>query len=91
MRYTLPKLERLPKELPLEDSVKIELQEGIPIFKATESVQNRIEELLYKQREKGLSSEEDEELRCYEELDEYLSFANRVMRNIILKSEEVVP
>jgi hypothetical protein len=87
MPERLPKLKRFPLMLPSEDLVRIELQEGIPIFKATRSVQKRIELLLAKQQQEELTTIEREELDGYEELDDYLSFANRVMRNLILAEQ----
>ena len=83
------KLKRFPVRLPSENLVRIELQEGIPIFKATRSVQNRIELLLAKHRQEGLTTAEREELDGYEELDDYLSLANRVMRNLILEEQRL--
>ncbi len=77
----LPRLKALPQSLPLEQAVRIELQEGVPIFRASSLIQNRIEELLYKQRDSKLMANEDQELSLYEELDDYLSYANRIMRN----------
>jgi hypothetical protein len=58
----------------------MELVEGIPIFRASSLVQTRIEALLAKQQDKPLSLEEEEELDCYEEVDDYLSFVNRMVR-----------
>ncbi len=84
MHERRPKLKRFPLMLPSENLVRIELQEGIPIFKATHSVQKRIEFLLAKQRQEGLTTTEKEELDGYEELDDYLSLANRVLRNLVL-------
>jgi hypothetical protein len=52
----LPKLESLPANLLIEGAVRIELEEGVPIFCAT-LVQARIEELLLKQKETSLSQE----------------------------------
>lgn len=78
----LPKLKYLPATLPLEGAVRIELEEGIPIFRASHQVQNRIEELLWKQRQSGLSELEEQELDGYEEMDDYLSFVNRTIRNL---------
>jgi len=85
MHVRLPKLKWLPVALPAEDLVRIEMQEGIPIFKAASAVQERVELLLTRQRLESLTASEMEELDRYEELDEYLSFANRVMRNLILE------
>jgi hypothetical protein len=79
----LPRLCVLPTTLPLEGAVRIELEEGVPVFRASNSIQARIEELLLKQREAGLTVEDKEELDRYEEIDDYLSFVNRVIRNLI--------
>jgi hypothetical protein len=87
MHERLPKLKRFPAMLPSENLVRLELQEGIPVFKATHSVQKRIELLVAKQPPEGLTTPELEELDGYEELDDYLSFANRVMRNLILAEQ----
>jgi hypothetical protein len=80
----LPKLNSLPATLPLEGAVRIELEEGVPIFRATGTIQERIEELLFKQKETSLSQEEEQELNSYEEIDDYLSFVNRTIRNLFL-------
>ncbi len=77
-------LEHLPKSLPLEGAVRIELIEGIPIFRASGQVTTRIETLLIKQKESSLTSEEENELDKYEELDDYLSLVNRMIRNASL-------
>lgn len=79
-----PKLQSLPATLPIEGAVSIELQEGIPIFRASSTVQARIETLLDKQQTSGLSAEEEQELNNYEEIDDYLSFLNRTVRNLFL-------
>ena len=77
----LPTLHNLPATLPLEGAVRIELQEGPPIFRASSNVQNRIETLLLQQQNSQLTPEEEEELDSYEEIDDYLSFLNRIVRN----------
>ncbi len=79
---TFPKLKSLPATLPLEDAVRIELEEGVPVFKASHTVQNRIDSLLFKQRQSRISGGEEKELDRYEEVDDYLSFVNRVIRNL---------
>jgi len=79
----LPRLRALPEGLPLEEAVRIELEEGVPVFRASSSVQAHIEGLLAKEQEVGLTVEESEELDRYEEIDDYLSFVNRVTRNLI--------
>nr|WP_290221710.1 hypothetical protein [Trichocoleus desertorum] len=80
----LPKLDRLPASLHIEGAVRIELEEGIPIFRAASTVQTRIEELLIKQQQFPLSEEEEQELDRYEEIDDYLSLVNRTVRNLFL-------
>ncbi|MFM7449900.1 MAG: hypothetical protein ACKO24_15055 [Leptolyngbyaceae cyanobacterium] len=82
MTSLLPKLHSLPASLPIEGAVRIELEEGIPIFRASGAVQSRIEALLIKQQELPLSQEEEQELDRYEEMDDYLSFVNRTLRNL---------
>lgn len=79
-----PQLKHLPATLPIEGAVRIELEEGIPVFRASSIVQNQIEALLVKQQITPLSPEEERELDCYEEIDDYLSFVNRMLRNLSL-------
>ena len=74
MTTNLPmKLSHLPNSLPLDGAVRIELMEGVPIFRDFSLVQRRIEALLTKQKESALTLEENEELDEYEELGDYLS------------------
>ncbi|MEG4507098.1 hypothetical protein QUA81_27320 [Microcoleus sp. F6_B4] len=80
----LQKLENLRDTLPIEGAVRIELVEGIPIFRASTAVKNRIQELLDKQQTLPLNPDEEQELNLYEEIDDYLSFVNRTVRNIFL-------
>jgi hypothetical protein len=79
----LPTLHNLPANLPLEGAISIELQAGIPIFRASDIIQNRIEILLAKQQISSLTPEEEQELDSYEEIDDYLSFFNRIARNLL--------
>jgi len=79
------KLSHLPNTLPLDGAVRIELVEGVPIFRASSLVQGRIEALLIKQKESILTSEEEKELDEYEELDDYLSLVNRMIRKCQLQ------
>lgn len=78
----IPRFHRLPATLPEEGAARIELEEGIPVLRASIAVQTRIEMLLQKQRTSGLNAEEEEELDRYEDIDDYLSFLNRVVRNL---------
>lgn len=84
----LMKLSHLPNSLPLDGAVRIELVEGVPIFRASSLVQERIEALLIKQKESTLTSEEEKELDEYEELDDYLSLVNRMLRNSSLTQNQ---
>jgi hypothetical protein len=84
----LPKLRSFPQNLPLKGAVRIELVEGMPIFRSTSLVQTRIETLLAKQQDKTLSLAEEEELDSYEEIDDYLSLVNRLVRNMSIAQTE---
>lgn len=77
-----PTLHDLPVSLPIEGAVRLELEEGIPIFRASSVVQSRIEALLLKQQTIALSPDEERELDLYEEIDDYLGFVNRMVRNL---------
>ena len=81
------KLRSLPTNFPAEGAIRIDLEEGIPVFRASRTVQTRIEALVSKQRESDLTSEEMQELDRYEEIDDYLSLVNRVVRNMV-KSQD---
>jgi len=81
--YPLPKLQKLPVTMPEDGSISIMLEEGVPIFRASNRVIERIHNLLDKQRKEGLSSSENEELDRYAEIDDYLSHLNRVVRNVL--------
>jgi hypothetical protein len=83
----LPKLSRLPSNLP-EGSVRIELEEGIPVFRAAKALQERIELLVAKQQDDRLSAPELQELDCYAEIDDYLSFVNRTVRNLAINQNQ---
>lgn len=81
LAHSIPKLRALPGSLPLEGAIRIELEEGVPILRASSLVQKRVDTLLLKERESGLSPQESEEFDRYEEIDDYLSFLNRLVRN----------
>jgi hypothetical protein len=86
----LPKLRSFPQSLPLEGAVKIELVEGVPIFRVSKIVQTRIEALLVKQQDDTFTPEEEEELDSYEDIDDYLSFVNRTVRNMLISQSKRV-
>ena len=54
----------------------------MPIFRASCLVCDRIEALMAQQQEDLLNPAEIGELDCYEEIDDYLSFVNRTIRNL---------
>jgi hypothetical protein len=81
--YPLPKLHYLPTSLPLDGAVRLELQNGLPVLRASTAVRRRITTLLRKQQETSLSPAETDELDRYEEIDDYLSFLNRIVRNLL--------
>lgn len=81
------RLPKLVQALPMDDVVRIEQCESIPVFRSTPRVQERIETLLEKQAEASLDVEEERELDKYEELDDFLSLVNRLVRNAMLGDE----
>ncbi len=84
LSYPAPKLIQLPASLPLEGAVSIDIEQGgIPIFRASTVIQERIETLLQKQRTATLTEIDKQELTRFEEIDDYLSFINRLTRNLI--------
>ena len=87
-QLTIPKLNRLPETLLREGAVHLELEQGVVIFRASAAVQTRIAELLDKQRAHTLTEVEERELSDYEEVDDYLSHVNRLIRNLSRSSED---
>ena len=73
--------------MPKENAVRLELEEGVVIFRASTEVRERIGDLLEKFKKNGLTSEEGKELEAYEEIDDYLSHVNRLIRNSFESSE----
>jgi len=74
-------LNSLPKTLPRENAVRLELEQGVIIFRASSTVQHRIDELLEKEKSGHISSSEKQELDTFEEIDDYLSYVNRLIRD----------
>ncbi len=81
--YAFPQLHELPATLPKEGAISMTLDAGVPVFRASRTVQTHIDDLLYKQQTAQLTPEEVEELDRYEEIDDYLSHLNRVVRNLL--------
>lgn len=72
-----PKLKKAIKE----NSVRLEIEQGVVIFRASKEMQTRIEHLLEKNKSDSLTKSEEIELSAYEEIDDYLSHVNRLIRN----------
>lgn len=65
-----------------------EIEQGVLIFRISQAAQNRIEDLLDKQRASQLTAAEEQELQQYEEIDDYLSYLNRLVRNLSQREPE---
>jgi len=85
---TMPILHGLPITLPRDGAVQLELEQGVLVFRVSQAVQDRIEALLSQQTTVGLSLDEAEELEQYEDIDDYLSFTNRLLRNLKETNEQ---
>ena len=83
----IPKLKNLPRLMPKENAVRLELEQDVVIFRASKEVQERIEDLLEKNKSHSLTAKETEELEAYGEIDDYLSHVNRLIRNSFETSE----
>ncbi len=81
-------LPTLPKNLPLDGAIAITLQDGVMIFRASQNIQQRIENLLDKREENPLTETEEQELDDFAAIDDYLSFVNRMIRNNFLMTSE---
>lgn len=94
MSSAFPESAPIPRELPVtlprEGAVNIELEQGVPVFRVARVVQERIEDLLEKNRATGLTDEESRELTRYEEIDDYLSYLNRLTRNLNQHQNQVL-
>ncbi len=77
----------LPKTLLSENAIRLEVEQGVIIFRATEKIQNRIAELLEKEKLSTLTPAETKEFNAYEEIDDYLSHVNRLIRNSTINPE----
>ncbi len=84
---SVPTLDGLPRGLQQDGAISIELKDGIPVFRASLAAQNRIEDLLQKQKLSSLTPDEERELQQYEDVDDYLSYLNRLTRNLAAASK----
>jgi hypothetical protein len=80
---SVPTLQDLPTSLRRKGAIDLELEQGVLIFRVSQTVQNRIETLLRKQQKSKLTPDEDKELQQYEDVDDYLSLLNRLSRNLV--------
>ena len=78
---SIPKLHHLPSSPARKNAVEVKLEKEVLIFRSSKFTQIRIEDLLNKQKVVGLSESEKNELQEYEEIDDYLSYLNRLTRN----------
>ena len=86
---TITPLTTLPKNLPLDGAIAITLQDGVMIFRASQNIQQRIENLLDKREKTSLTEIEEQELDDFAAIDDYLSFVNRMIRNNFLMASEL--
>lgn len=82
LNQPVPILSNLPTTLPRQGAIEIELEQGVLIFRISQTAQSRVEELVDKQRASQLAPNEDQELQQYEDIDDYLSYLNRLVRNL---------
>ena len=87
LNQPVPRLSNLPATLPRQGAIEIELEQGVLIFRISQTAQSRIEDLLDKQRASQLTSAEEQELQQYEDIDDYLSYLNRLVRNLSQRAE----
>ena len=85
---TITPLTTLPQNLPLDGAIAITLQDGVMIFRASQNIQQRIENLLDKREKTSLTEIEEQELDDFAAIDDYLSFVNRMIRNNFLMTSE---
>jgi hypothetical protein len=78
----VPTLNGLPRGLQQDGAITIELDGGILVFRASQTVQTCVADLLQKQKSSQLMPDEEQELRQYEDVDDYLSYLNRLTRNL---------
>lgn len=84
----IPTLNDLPASLAREGAIDIELDQGVLVFRISRDAQERIEELVQKQTSSKLTTSEINELDQYEKIDDYLSYLNRLIRNLAESSSK---
>ncbi len=63
----------------LETGITVEIVDNVRFFKFTEALQDRLEELLEKNKLGNLTSEESEELTSIGELDRLFTYLNSLL------------
>ncbi len=58
-------IKNLPENLLSDNAIKLEFEQGLLIFRASEKIQNRIAELLEKEKNSTITKEEVEEFNAY--------------------------
>lgn len=83
--FHVPRINALPATMARESAIRVELDDGALIFKASERMNDRIEKLIAEEKSGSLDQTEKRELDQFEEIDDYLSFLNRLTRNLVLQ------
>jgi hypothetical protein len=91
MAAFLDNLQALITALPIEHGARLDVSDGVPVFRAPHEMQTRIEELLLAQQGGSLSDDERRELDRYESLDAFLSLVNRLVRNALVAPPPAAP
>ena len=81
-RSSVPLLHHLPASLPLDGALRLELQDGVPVLRASATVHTGLPPYSGSTRTAPFPRRKQRAGR-YEELDEYLSFLNRMVRNML--------
>lgn len=63
----------------LETGIKVEKVDNLNLFKFTDELQSRLEDLLEKNKTGSLTSEEEEELEAIGELDRIFTYLNSML------------
>lgn len=88
LEIAVPKIHALPSAMEPDSAVRVELREGALVFKTSEQMCEQIDLLLTKEKQGKLTADEKSELDHFEEVDDYLSFLNRLTRNLVPQGQE---
>ncbi|MGH9822474.1 MAG: hypothetical protein ACREDR_04385 [Blastocatellia bacterium] len=87
LKDTIPRFDDLPPALRREGSISLEIEQGVAVLRASKAVQRRLESLVRKSKIGKLTPDEKTELEQFEQVDDYLSFLNRLSRNLARPQE----